>query len=69
MTPEDIVPEFRSAPKAYGRAEPIAGVADARLPRHTDDRGYFLEIFRARRSGSVGGELASFFDGVRASPR
>jgi dTDP-4-dehydrorhamnose 3,5-epimerase len=65
MTPEDISPDFRSAPKSYVRAEPIPGVKTLRLSRHTDDRGFFLEIFRARGEGASAA-LASFFDG--ASP-
>lgn len=64
MTPEDIAPEFRSQPKAYRSSEPIVGVRMLRLPRHTDDRGFFLEIFRARANGSAGGELAKFFEGA-----
>jgi len=63
MTPEDIAPEFRSAPKSYGRGEPIPGVKTLRLSRHTDDRGFFLEIFRARGEGASAA-LASFFDGA-----
>jgi dTDP-4-dehydrorhamnose 3,5-epimerase len=61
---DDIAPEFRSEPKAYGRAEPIAGVRTLRLPRHADDRGFFFEIFRARGDGARGSELANFFEGA-----
>jgi dTDP-4-dehydrorhamnose 3,5-epimerase len=63
MTPDDIAAEFRSAPKSYGRAEPIPGVKTFRLSRHTDDRGYFLEIFRARGEGASAA-LATFFEGA-----
>jgi dTDP-4-dehydrorhamnose 3,5-epimerase len=64
MTPGEIAPEFRSEPKAYRSPEPIAGVRTLRLSRHTDDRGFFLEVFRARSSGDTGGELARFFEGA-----
>jgi dTDP-4-dehydrorhamnose 3,5-epimerase len=64
MTPDDIAAEFRSQPKTYGRPEPIDGVRTLRLARHTDDRGFFLEIFRARSSREASGELAKFFDGA-----
>jgi dTDP-4-dehydrorhamnose 3,5-epimerase len=64
MTPDDIAPEFLSPAKTYRRAEPIAGIRTLRLPRHTDDRGFFLEIFRARPNREVGGELTKFFEGA-----
>ncbi|MGH9366902.1 MAG: dTDP-4-dehydrorhamnose 3,5-epimerase family protein, partial [Thermoanaerobaculia bacterium] len=64
MTPDEIAPEFRSRPKTYGRSEPIEGVRTLRLARHTDDRGFFLEIFRSRASREAGAELAKFFEGA-----
>ena len=64
MKPEDIAPEFRSQPKDYAKAAPIEGVRVLRLKRFTDDRGFFLEIFRARGNGAAGKELADFFQGV-----
>ena len=64
MTPEDIAPEFRSPAKDYRKPAPIDGVRVLRLNRFTDDRGFFLEIFRAKGNGSAGGELAEFFRGV-----
>ena len=45
-------------------ADPIAGVRTMRLTRFTDDRGYFLEIFRAGGNGAAGGALAAFFEGA-----
>jgi dTDP-4-dehydrorhamnose 3,5-epimerase len=63
MSPDDIAPEFRSQPKVYRRSEPIEGVRTLRLSRHTDDRGFFLEIFRSR-GGGASAELARFFEGV-----
>jgi dTDP-4-dehydrorhamnose 3,5-epimerase len=64
MTPEDIAPEFRSAAKSYDRAEPIDGVRTVKLARFTDDRGYFLELFRAKANHAGSRELAGFFDGL-----
>ena len=65
MTPEDIVPELRAQPKSYGRATVIQGVRTASLSRYTDDRGFFLEIFRARAGHEAGRALAEFFQGVQ----
>jgi dTDP-4-dehydrorhamnose 3,5-epimerase len=64
MSPDEIDAPFRSEPKAYRRAEPIAGVKTLRLARHTDDRGFFLEIFRSRGNGGPSEELARFFEGA-----
>lgn len=64
MTPEDIAPEFRTPPKDYARPAPIDGVRTLRLTRFTDDRGFFLEIFRSRSNGAAGRELAEFFHGI-----
>ncbi len=64
MTHDEIAPEFRSEAKSYRHAEPIAGVRTLRLTRHTDDRGFFLEIFRSQARGVAGGELARFFEGA-----
>ena len=64
MTPEDIVAEFRAQPKSYKRAASIEGVKTLRLSRFTDDRGFFLELFRARANHAGGSELAGFFQGI-----
>jgi dTDP-4-dehydrorhamnose 3,5-epimerase len=64
MTPDEIAPEYRAAPKSYRRAEPIPGVRTLRLARHTDDRGFFLEIFRAGTDRTAGADLARFFEGA-----
>ena len=64
MTPEDIAPEFRSSAKSYPKAAPIEGVRTLKLARITDDRGFFLEIFRAKSNHAGGRELADFFSGV-----
>jgi len=64
VTPEDIAPEFRSAAKTYAKPASIEGVRTLKLARSTDDRGFFLEIFRARANHSGGSELAEFFAGV-----
>ena len=47
MTPDDIAPEFRAQPKDYAKPAPIDGVRILRLTRFTDDRGFFLELFRS----------------------
>ena len=64
VTPDDIAPEFRSSAKSYQKAAPIEGVRTIRLPRFTDDRGFFLELFRARANHAGSAELADFFQGV-----
>jgi dTDP-4-dehydrorhamnose 3,5-epimerase len=64
MTPDDIAPEFRSQPKDYVKPAPIEGVRVLRLKRFTDDRGFFLEIFRAKADHPESRELADFFQGV-----
>jgi len=64
VTPKDISPEFRSEPKSYGKAAPIDGVRTLSLTRFTDDRGFFMEIFRERAAPASGKELADFFAGA-----
>jgi dTDP-4-dehydrorhamnose 3,5-epimerase len=64
VTPDDIAPEFRAPAKSYAKAAPIDGVRTVKLSRFTDDRGFFLEIFRARSNHSGSRELADFFAGV-----
>ncbi len=67
MTPDDIAPEFRAQTKSYSKAAPIEGVRTLKLPRITDDRGFFFEIFRAGARHPAGRELAEFFEGVPAA--
>jgi len=64
VTPDDIASEFRSSAKDYRKPAPIDGVRVLRLNRFTDDRGFFLEIFRSKANGSAGSELVEFFQGV-----
>ena len=64
MKPEDIVAEFRSGRKGYSRSEPIDGVRMLSLRRHTDDRGFLMEIFRARANHPESRALSEFFAGV-----
>lgn len=64
MTPEDIASEFRAPAKSYERKAPIQGVRTLPLSRFTDDRGFFLEIFRASANHPGGRALAEFFSGV-----
>ncbi len=63
MTPEDIAEEFRARPKAYEKRPPIDGVRVLKLSRFTDDRGFFVEIFRARANHPESRALAEFFAG------
>jgi dTDP-4-dehydrorhamnose 3,5-epimerase len=58
---EEIVEEFRSRPKAYEPKPVIEGVRILKLPRFTDDRGLFLEIFRSRPNHPESRSLAAFF--------
>jgi dTDP-4-dehydrorhamnose 3,5-epimerase len=67
MNPDDIAPEFRSQPKAYARTPPIEGVRTLKLSRWTDDRGFFLEIFRAKANHPESRSLADFFQGAAAA--
>jgi len=64
VTPDDIAPEFRSAARAYPRSEPIEGVRTLKLPRFTDDRGFFIELFRAKANHAGSRPLADFFEGL-----
>ncbi len=64
VTPDDIAPEFRSSARSYTRPAPIDGVRTLKLARSTDDRGFFMEIFRAKANHSGSRELAEFFAGV-----
>jgi dTDP-4-dehydrorhamnose 3,5-epimerase len=64
LSPEEIAPEFRSSAKTYVRPASIEGVRTLRPNRITDDRGFLLELFRARSNGAVGRELAEFFEGM-----
>jgi dTDP-4-dehydrorhamnose 3,5-epimerase len=64
VTPEDIADEFRVPARSYERGVPIQGVRILPLSRFTDDRGFFLEIFRAGANHPGGRALAEFFSGV-----
>ena len=64
MTPEDIAAEFRVEAKEYARPTSIEGVQTLALTRFTDDRGFFLEIFRSRAAHDAAKPLAEFFRGV-----
>jgi dTDP-4-dehydrorhamnose 3,5-epimerase len=64
VTPEDIAPEFRAEAKRYARAVAIDGVRTLSLTRFTDDRGFFMEIFRERSVDANGKALVDFFAGA-----
>lgn len=63
MTPEEIAEDFRARPKAYEKRPPIDGVRILKLSRFTDDRGFFLEIFRSKPNHPESRALAEFFGG------
>ena len=64
VKPDEIAEEFRSQPKAYARRPSIEGVQTLKLTRFTDDRGFFLEIFRTRPNHPESRALAEFFAGA-----
>ena len=64
MNPEEISPEFRSSAKSYERPAPLDGVRTLRLNRFTDERGFLMEIFRARSNHAGSRDLAEFFEGI-----
>jgi len=64
LPPEAIAEEFRSEIKSYRKPGPIEGVAIHRLSRIVDDRGFFLELFRAKADHPGSGPLADFFRDV-----
>lgn len=64
MNPEEIAPEVRGSAKSYERPAPLDGVRTLRLTRFTDERGFLMEIFRARASNASGKDLADFFQGI-----
>ena len=61
VTFDDIDEKFRAVPKAYDRPKPLEGVRTLKLTRITDDRGFFLEIFRAGANHPESRALAEFF--------
>jgi len=50
--------------KSYTEPARIAGVEVFPLTRHVDDRGSFLELYRASAAGDHGSGLAAFFAGI-----
>src|SRR4029077_5420288 len=67
LSRSDIAAEFTGPAKAYPPKTPIEGVRFHRLTRRVDDRGFFMEVFRSRASGSHGAALAEFWSGVDAA--
>ncbi|NOZ79450.1 MAG: hypothetical protein GXP48_09805 [Acidobacteria bacterium] len=67
LKPEDILAEHRGSIKSYERADNLDGVEILRLARHVDDRGLFLEIYRARATHPGSAELARFFEGIEVA--
>ena len=64
LSPDSIGEEFRANAKSYAKPGPIEGVKVHRLPRHVDDRGFFLEVYRAKADHPASEALAEFFRDV-----
>jgi dTDP-4-dehydrorhamnose 3,5-epimerase len=64
VKPDEIAAEFVSSPKAYEKRTPLEGVRTLKLSRFTDDRGFFLEIFRSKSNHPESRALAEFFAGA-----
>ena len=64
LEPGAIADEFRAGPRTYAGKTPIAGVEVHRLSRHVDDRGFFMEIYRAKGDLPGSEALAAFFRDV-----
>jgi len=64
---DDILEDFAAPAKSYKPNVQLNGVEVLRLRRHVDDRGYFMELFRANATHEGSEELARFFDGVEVA--
>lgn len=62
--PHSILDDFSAAPKTYTRSQPLAGVEVLALPRHVDDRGLFVELFRTTATHPGSEQLTAFFGGL-----
>lgn len=60
----DLLDGFEPVPKSYTRPGPLAGVEILPLNRFVDDRGLFLELYRATPTHPGTEKLASFFADV-----
>ena len=67
LSQHDLLDGIGSTKKRYGSAPPIDGVATFALTRHVDDRGLFLELYRASATAPVTEPLARFFAGVEVA--
>jgi dTDP-4-dehydrorhamnose 3,5-epimerase len=67
LTPKDLLDGFPTEKKSYAAPAAIAGVEVFQLQRHVDDRGLFLELYRATATQSGGEKLAQFFKGVEVA--
>jgi|KBSSwiStaDraftv2_1062776.scaffolds.fasta_scaffold00040_92 dTDP-4-dehydrorhamnose 3,5-epimerase len=64
LAPEAVAEEFRSDIKSYAKPGPIEGVRVFKLPRYVDDRGFFMEVFRAQADHPGSEGLAEFWKDV-----
>jgi dTDP-4-dehydrorhamnose 3,5-epimerase len=64
LPPAAILEEFRSGVKSYAAKTALHGVVVHRVPRFVDDRGFFMEIYRAQADHPGSEALAAFFKDV-----
>ncbi len=64
LAPSSVLDEFRSGAKSYAAKNALHGVAVHRVPRFVDDRGFFMEIYRAKADHPGSEGLADFFRDV-----
>jgi len=64
LGPDAVADEFRTGVKTYAKPGPIDGVKVQRLTRFVDDRGFFMEIYRAKADHPGSEVLAEFFRDV-----
>jgi len=64
LSPNDLLDGYAGDRKSYSKTEPIAGVEVLPLQRFVDDRGLFMEIYRAGATHAGTEKLQQFFTGV-----
>ncbi len=64
LSRDDLIDGVDVSRKSYTGSAAIAGVETLPLRRHVDDRGLFLEIYRADATHAGSERLAAFFDGL-----
>ena len=64
LSQHDLLDGYGLGRKSYARTEPISGVEVLPLQRFVDDRGLFMEIYRAGTTHAGTERLQQFFAGV-----